>query len=275
MLVEMRMDAWLREAAARLAAAGVESARLEAHVLAAHAAGRDRAWVLAHPEAGIPPGLDALLARRTAREPLAYILGYREFRRLRFTVTPSVLIPRQETETLVELVLERASPGSRVLDLGSGSGCIAISLRLERPDLRVSASDISAEALAVARANGEALGAEIAWIEADGVPGGAFDWIVSNPPYVEPDAKLEPEVATHEPRLAVFGTDGDGLGMYRRIAIEARAAARHAAVEIGAGQAELVTAVFEKQGWRLDETRPDIAGHPRALAFAYPREQTK
>jgi release factor glutamine methyltransferase len=264
---KMRLDAWLAGAARRLAEAGIDSTRLEAQVLASHGMGKDRAWVLAHPEAEAPPDLDALLDRRAAREPLAYIVGYREFRGLRFAVGPQVLIPRQETEVLVELAADLAPRGGRALDIGTGCGCIAISLAVERPDLVVTGSDVSREALAVAMANGEALGAVATWRHADGVREGAFDLIVSNPPYVAPDSALPPEIALHEPALAVYGTDTDGLGFYRRIAREAMGAAEVVAVETGFGQECAVRAIFEEAGWRHVETRADLSGIPRAIAF--------
>ncbi|KAF0099755.1 MAG: protein-(glutamine-N5) methyltransferase release factor-specific [bacterium] len=187
----------MREAAARLQAAlGLErrEARLEAQILIARGLGVERSWLIAHDRDTLSPAqtvaIEALLARRAGGEPVAYILGEREFYGRVFRVTPDVLIPRPETELLVEAALDRLPPErpARVLDLGTGSGCIAISLALERPRAEVSALDASAQALAVARDNARRLGADqITWILSDWYADLSvknFDMIVGNPPYI-------------------------------------------------------------------------------------------
>lgn len=195
----VQLDRFLADATARLTtllAGDAATARLEARVLAMHALGVNRAWLVAHDQDVLPEDslqtLEALLARRLSGVPVAYILGEREFYGRSFQVNPATLIPRPETEHLVEAALARLPRhgAPRVLDMGAGSGCIAITLQLERPDCRVTALDISAAALAVARANGERLGARVEWLESDlfdAVPDRVFEMIVSNPPYIASD----------------------------------------------------------------------------------------
>ncbi|HVL39369.1 MAG TPA: peptide chain release factor N(5)-glutamine methyltransferase, partial [Fimbriimonadaceae bacterium] len=214
------MDEWVRTAERRLASAGVESSRLEAQMLAAHVLGVERSWLLAHPEAEVNDlAGEVLLQRRESHEPLAYILGWREFYGRRFRVTPAALIPRQETEMLVDAVCELAPvPGSRVLDLGTGSGCIAISVKLERPDLILTASDVSPGALEVAEWNATELEASVELVLSDGfqaLQGRVFDVIVSNPPYVALDEALPRDVVEWEPRQALFAGH-TGLEFYKR-----------------------------------------------------------
>lgn len=271
----MTLGEWLAAAEARLLGCGVESARLEAQVLAAHALGKDRAWVLSHRADPVSvEELDRLLDRRSAREPLAYILGVREFYGRPFAVGPAVLIPRQETEHLVEVGLEllggRVLP--RILDVGTGSGCVAVALQLERPDATVTAVDVSCEALRVAASNAEALGASVEFVLSDAfaeLSGRCFDLVVSNPPYVASSDDLPPEVVDHEPHVALYAGD-DALGFYRRLARESPpflASAGALAVEIGIGQAADVERTFEEQGWTTLLRRNDLAGIVRVLAF--------
>lgn len=253
----------------------MESARLEAQVLAAHVLARDRAWVLAHPSFLIGAvDFEPFLARRESREPLAYILGYREFFGRRFAVTPDILIPRQETETLVEAALALMPPESsmRILDLGTGSGCVGITLALERPRAEVWASDLSAAAIEVARANAETLGASLRLVESDlfsGLRGEVFDLIVSNPPYVESGAALAPEIRDWEPASALFA-GADGMEAYRQIAAQAGAhlvSEGHVALEVGDGQSELVRQVFLEEGWNHISTRNDLSGFARVIVL--------
>jgi len=267
----MTVHDWVRAAGARLAIAGVDASRLEAQLFAAHAQGMDRTSVLAHPGALTPALADELLERRLAGEPLAYILGYREFYGRRFSVNPSVLIPRQETETLVEAVLQTAQSGARVLDVGTGSGCIAITLKLERPDLSVTAVDISEAALATARENSTDLGADVAFHYSDlfSDVSGAFDVIVSNPPYVADEALLSREIREHEPPIALFAGP-DGMHLYGRMAETARpplVAGGCLVVEVGDGMGDEVQAIFEVSGWQVVGVHPDLGGMPRALAL--------
>jgi release factor glutamine methyltransferase len=190
---------------------------------------RSTAWVFAHgdhtPNAEQAQRLEHLLQRRIEGEPLAYLLGRREFYGRDFGVTPSVLIPRPETELLVETVLDRGPAGpARIVDVGTGSGCIALTLALERPDWQVLATDLSAAALAVAQGNGQQLGGTVEWIETDllaGVPG-PFHVIVSNPPYVAAgDPHLSRGDLRFEPMTALTD-EGDGLVLIRRLIEQAR-----------------------------------------------------
>lgn len=266
---------WLRRAAELLDQAGIASPKLEAQVLAAHGLGQDRTWVLSHPEHVVTAPLDDLLRRRLDHEPLAYILAWREFYGRRFAVRPGVLIPRQETEVLVEVALDRIPTGAsqRILDIGVGSGAIAITIALERPNTRVVGVDVSPEALAVAASNASALGAAVELVEADLFPPGPtqFDLIVSNPPYVARGDAIGEGVA-FEPELALYG-GGDGLEVFRRLATEAPARLASGGtllVEIGAGQAHAVESIFQDGGWETQDARRDLDGHLRVLVFQKP-----
>lgn len=243
------------------------------------------AWVLrvprerlvAHPELVVTPqahaDFTALVARRQSGEPMAYLLGEREFYGRRFTVTPDVLVPRPDTETLVEVALaclrERTAP--RILDLGTGSGCVAITLQLERPDAAVIATDVSAAALAVARANAQSLQAGVSFLQGDWfnalAPGAAFDLIVSNPPYV---AAADPHLAAlrHEPDLAL--TDGgDGLRCLTILSTGARAhllAGGWLVLEHGYDQAAAVAQRMRDAGFREVTMTRDAGGQTRVTA---------
>lgn len=224
----------------------------------------------------------ALLAERAARTPLQYVLGEQWFYGRRFAVDDRVLVPRQETETLCELALqalralqaEQPDLAPRALDLCTGSGAIAITLALEAPGLCVTASELSPDALAVARDNAEALHAAVRFIQGDlfaPVSGERFHLLVSNPPYV-PRAdcdRLQPEVA-REPLIALLGGE-DGLDFYRRIAAEAPAClAPHARVlcEVGDGQSGFVQALFAR-AFGEATVHPDLYGHPRVVAATF------
>lgn len=262
----MTAKAWIQEAAERLSEAGVSEPLLDARLIAAHALGQGTSWLAAHPEAEVPAGADALLERRLAREPLAYIIGWREFLGHCYAVGPGVLVPRQETEVVVEFAAELiADLGlTQVQDLGCGSGCIGISLKLRDPGLQVTLTDISPDALSFARRNAGALEAQVEAREHDGpLPG--MDAIVSNPPYVEADAELMPEVSKFEPRQALFA-GSDGLDFYRRLAVEADAPLL--VLELGDGQAECVSALFRDAGWPHQAKRQDLGGMTRALAVS-------
>ncbi len=258
---------------------GVESARLEAELLCAHALELDRLKLfldLDRPVSGDEVArARELLVRRAAGEPSAYLTGAREFYGRPFRVEPGVLIPRPETELLVDLVRERADgrPGLCVLDVGTGSGCIAVTLALELPDARVAACDVSARALAVARANAEALGACVEFVEADGpAPPAGFgplDVLVSNPPYVDPaDAgELAAVVREHEPPEALFAPAGDPDHWARRLLDEGPAflaAGGRILIELGLGQGPRALALARERGLEA-RLHADLLGVERVL----------
>jgi release factor glutamine methyltransferase len=268
----------LEEARRALAVAKVDSARLDAEVLLARACGIPRAMLLA----GVPQLAPELIrrfrrmvARRAAHEPLAYIIGRKEFFSLDFEVTPAVLIPRPDTETLVEAALKflATREQARILDIGTGSGAITIALAMNALDARIVATDISEDALEVARHNAIRHRCEdrIEFVRADLFPEGdsRFDLIVSNPPYIA-DSDLEtlqPEIRLHEPRLAL-AAGPDGLAFYRRIAAECRAHLNSdgaVMVEIGAGQAFAVEALFRRAGFSNIDAIRDLARVERVI----------
>jgi release factor glutamine methyltransferase len=262
-----------------LRAGGVDSPELDARILIGHALALDHAGLAAAEKQEMPgtaaSKIDALAARRLAREPVARIVGEKEFWGLSFKVTPAVLVPRPETETVVELalsVVERAAP-LRIADLGTGSGAILLALLSELPHARGVGIDIATDALDLARSNAQYLGladradfvlADFAAVE------GTFDLIVSNPPYVATDdiATLAPEVCNYDPRSALDGGP-DGLAAYRAVAANAARLLRpaaHLVVEIGAGQEQPVSALFAHNGLAISAMRHDLSGIPRALA---------
>jgi release factor glutamine methyltransferase len=251
-----------------LTASGVDTPRLDAEILLAEAMGVDRAIVVADVRRELEPdaarAFQDAVRRRVQREPVAYILGRRGFRHLELEIDSRVLVPRPETEHLVEAAL--ALPhGARVVDVGTGSGAVALALKHERPDLTVIATDISADALAVARENGARLGLEVQWREGDLLAGvTAADAVVSNPPYVELGARVDPEVG-FEPRVAVLaGTNG--LAVYERLAPGAAAVgARFAAFEVGEGQADAVGELLRAAGFGSIEVIDDLAGIQRVV----------
>jgi release factor glutamine methyltransferase len=275
-----------------LEAAGVETPRLDAEILLAEAMGWERARLAAEPEAGVLPAAARLFGemvrRRLRREPVAYILGRKGFRHIELAVDWRVLIPRPETELLVELAVELQP--ERVLDIGTGSGAIALAIADELPDCEVVATDTSAAALEVARANAERLGlaervrfvegmlpdADLGWVGEEGAE--PFDLIVANLPYVAERewAGLEPEVTQWEPREALLAGP-DGLDAIR--ALLAADSVRYLspsaqqeangggvlALEVGEGQAEAVSGFMRGAGFGTIETRPDLAGIPRVV----------
>jgi len=272
------VGATVAAAAARLRAAGVEEPRADAEVLVAHALGTTRAALVATARdpfpSGSTPALEALVARRVRREPLHYLLGEREFWSLAIAVDPRVLIPRPETETVVEVARQVAPRARRVLDVGTGSGAIAAALAQELPGARLWASDVDAGALAVARRNLARHAPGVRLLRADLLApfrGAAFDLVVSNPPYV-PDTvlpTLAPEVRDHEPRVALAG-GADGLDVLDALVAEAAAVLAPGGwlvVELGCGQAERVRARVGEDGpYRRPMTVRDAAGIERVLA---------
>ncbi len=212
----------LEEAIRSLDRIGIDSARLDALVLLEHTSGHNRAWLLAHPEALLTPKsageFASLLERRVAREPVAYLTGQAWFYGYRLAVSPSVLIPRPETERLVEAVLAVSPRKSSVLEVGTGSGAIAIALQARRPDLKLTATDVSGAALRVARDNARSQGCEaIRFKQSDLLAKvtEAFDVVVTNLPYVAEGQEVSPETRW-EPRGALYA-GADGLDMYRQL----------------------------------------------------------
>jgi release factor glutamine methyltransferase len=270
----------IADLADRLAAVGIEEARSEAWLLLSAATGRARAELVAGAVDGLSPAeearLAALVARRLTCEPIAYILGSREFWSLPLQVSPAVLVPRPESETVVEGALaeiaDREAP-LRILDLGSGSGCLILALLSELPRAMGLGVDCSAAALAVARSNAERLGLadRARFREGDWGRGltGPFDLIVSNPPYVaRADAPgLPPEVRGFEPEGALFAGE-DGLAAYHALAPDcARLLAKDGVVclEIGQGQGKPVAEILGRHALRLVASRRDLAGIERCL----------
>jgi release factor glutamine methyltransferase len=245
-----------------LRAAGCETPRLDAELLVAAAAGVARLDLVADPDLGIEPAaartLMGWVRRRARREPVAYILGYKHFRRLEVAVDSRVLVPRPETELLVEVALELAPPGARVHDVGTGSGSIALALKDERPDLTVSASDRSPVAVEVARRNAERLGLAVEVAVGTGLPAGEYDLVVANLPYVRDDEweALAPEIRDYEPREAL-AAGAEGLDEIRALMRDAPPGTL-LALEHAPGQAEAVREMLDGA-----ETRADLAGRER------------
>lgn len=275
----------LRSAIAQLESAGIDEPRISAEVLIFHVLGCDRAYLFAHPERELTQAeqsrYEVLIARRASGEPLQYLTGHQEFWRADFLVTPAVLIPRPETEHLVEAVLDLVrefSLGSKLklIDVGTGSGAIAITLARELPVAEVHAVDLSPEALEVARRNAERLAAHVHFAQSDLLaslpPAGDFDFVVSNPPYVglnEQD-KVQEVVRRYEPSMAVFAGD-DGLDIIRRLIPQARQALRPGGwllIEIGYTQSTAVQSLLG--GWHNVHTRADLAGIPRVIVARKP-----
>jgi release factor glutamine methyltransferase len=261
-----------------LAAAGVDEPRLDAELLLGEAMGRGRSALVADPGAEVPPPagreFGEMVRRRLRREPVAYILGRKGFRNLELAVDGRVLVPRPETELLVELALELRP--ARVLDVGTGSGAIALAVADELPDAEVTATDASPAALEVARANAERLGLSerVRFLEGTLPPDGLFDLVLANLPYVaERDwPSLQPEVTRHEPREALLAGP-DGLDAYRALIPECSLLlSRYAtqrkgalAVEVGEGQAPAVAELFAQAGFAGIGTRGDLAGIERVV----------
>ena len=273
------VEAQLEHTRRQLAAAAVEEPRRTAESLLGFVIGCDRSHLFAHPERELSveeaEQLQRLVARRAAGEPAQYILGVREFFERNFEVNPAVLIPRPETELLIEAVFEKAPGSARVLDVGTGSGSIAVTLACERSDLEMFAIDISSGALRTARRNEQRHGATVRFMQGDllePIAGDSFDAVVSNPPYVAECARptLSREVR-REPGLALFA-GVDGLDIYRRLipsAARVLKAGGLLAMELGYDSLPGVLALLE--GWDDVETRPDLAGVTRIALARRPR----
>lgn len=259
----------IRAAAARLAAAGCDTPRLDAELLLIAALGHDsRARLVIDAAAPVEPEaeaqFEALVSRRAAREPVAYILARKPFRRITLSVDRRVLVPRPETEVLVEagLALPR---GARVADVGTGSGAVALALKDERPDLEVTGLDVDLDALEVARANAAALGLEVGFRQADLLPdaGAGFEAVLANLPYVPDGERLMPEIARYEPPRALYAGP-DGLELIRRL-VSTASQVPFLGLEVGAGQASAVRRLLAAAGFDAIETRRDLAGVERVL----------
>ncbi len=266
---------------------GIPSPRLDAELLLGHALGLDRVKLymnfdrpLTEPEL---TALRPLVRRRAAREPIAYLTGTKGFHAHDFHVAPGTLVPRPDTETLVDLALAWIAESNEndapvyVADVGCGTGCIGLTVAAARPRVRLYALDLSDTALATTRQNAEALGLNnrVGVLRSDllaGIPAGRpLDWVLSNPPYI-PSREIDtlaPEVARHEPRLALDG-GADGLDVYRRLVPQAAARARCGVIlEVGAGQAPAVGAMLAREGLTI-ETRTDLGGIERVVAGRRP-----
>ncbi len=270
----------LVEARRRLRAADVGDEMLDSRLLLQWATGLSHGEIVAEPERAIGEAagraFEAMVQRRLAFEPVSRIVGEREFYGRPFKVTPDVLDPRPDTETLIEAALPLLTEGMQVLDLGSGSGAIVVTLLAECPELTGVAVDVSVAALAVTMENARRLGVadRLMTVAGDWFANvdGRFDVIVSNPPYLARGdiAGLQPDVGNYDPQIALAGGE-DGLDAYRAIASDA---GKHLAltgrvlVEVGAGQAADVTAIFEAQGFTAAGQRLDLGGHVRVLAFS-------
>jgi release factor glutamine methyltransferase len=250
----------LAESERRLAAAGVDTPRVDAEWLVAHLLGTSRSSLATRLDDEVD-GVEPLVVRREAREPLAYVLGEWGFRRLTLKTDARALVPRPETETLVERVLALVDgiERPRILDVGVGSGAIALALKDERPDAEVTGIDVSADALALARENAERLGLAVDLWEGDGAVAAAEGWdaVVANPPYVERREELGPELR-YEPEIALVGR-----GEHERLARAARA--RFVALETGDGQAAEVAETLERLGYVDVAITADLTGRDRVV----------
>ncbi len=279
----MRYKDFYEKGIMKLERAGITEAKLDARLLLEYVCGTDHSTLYAHPDKEVSDEeaskYEELLSRREKREPVAYILGKWDFMGLSFNVSKDVLIPEQDTEVLVEEALRYCEDGMRVLDLCTGSGCIALSILNYTNDTNAVCTDISEDALVVAKNNAKALGFtdRAEFIKTDLFPDegtGKFDVIVSNPPYIETAVidTLAPEVKDYEPMLALDGSS-DGLAFYRRIVSKAGDylfSSGYLIMEIGYDQAEAVKALLTENGKYHDiEVIKDYAGNDRVVRACY------
>jgi release factor glutamine methyltransferase len=271
----------LEGAITAIAAAGCETPRLDAELLLADVLGVPRERLLMDPDMAVSgPAVrtfqNAVRRRAVEREPVAYILGRRGFRRIELAVDARALVPRPETELLVEVALGLPA-GARVLDVGTGSGAVALALKDERPDLRISASDVSTRALELARENAERLGLDVNWLHADLLTDvtESFDAILSNPPYVAESQRstLAPEILRHEPPGALFAGP-DGLDTIRALLdqLAELGDVRFLALEVGAGQAQPVAELTRAAGFDTIRFERDLARIQRVVVAERHRE---
>lgn len=275
----MEYAALYRMGVERLTAAGIEEARLDARLLLEELCGTDRNDLLVHGDRPVTEQQENsyvnYIELRSRHIPLQHITGYQEFMGLRFKVTPDVLIPRQDTETLVEEVLKNLHDGMRILDLCTGSGCILLSLLRYSNDCVGVGADLSKKALAVAEENAGSLGLTAEFVQGDLFEPvtGKFEIIVSNPPYIPSNVipTLMEEVREHDPLMALDGKE-DGLYFYREIigqASEYLYPGGMLFLEIGCEQAEAVTELMKNAGYRDVTVCKDLAGHDRVVSGRY------
>jgi release factor glutamine methyltransferase len=280
----MTLREWLRKSEERLCAGPhPERARRDAETLLLHTLGKGKAWLMARPEERLDDGLKGicieLVERRFLGEPIQYITGETEFYGLPFRITSDVLIPRPETEHLVEKAVNLAAnfPTPRILDVGTGSGAIAVALACKLPHAQLTATDLSELALAIARENAKRNGVTIRFLEGDllaPVADERFEIVVSNPPYVPaPDrASVAVEVREYEPTLALFAGE-DGLDVYRRLipaAFDALVPGGFIALEFGYGQAPAVAELIAASSFFEIEFASDLQGIPRVACARHP-----
>ncbi len=271
----MTVSAALLQAASAMRSQRIDAPELTARVLLGDVLKCDQAWLLAHSDESLVSNrqadFEAMVHARCEGVPLQYIRGVQEFYGREFSVSPDVLIPRPETEHLVEAALERVPRGGLVLDIGTGSGAVAVSVALERADTVISASDISVPALRVARANSERLGASVTFCAADIADGflpGKFDAVLSNPPYVPlKDAGSLQRELRHEPSIALYGGE-DGLEIMRRVTKEIPRVLKPGGwllAEIGYSARAAVQQMLDGPAWEVPEFIPDLAGIDRVV----------
>jgi release factor glutamine methyltransferase len=266
----------LRKAAERLESHRVSSSRLNAEVILAHCLSVDKTYLYTHDDRTLNDAeyqkIEDALYERISGVPVQYIVGRQEFYGRYFAVNPDVLIPRPETEYIVETVLGlQVDENASIIDVGTGSGCIGLTLAMEMPQARITLTDISYKALLTAKANAIQLGATAAIVCMDLLDAarGPFDIVVSNPPYVSPgeSSRLQIEVREHEPHVALFGAE-DGLAAYRTLIPSAERVLKpggYLIMEIGAGLEERVLNLFGAD-WELFPTRKDLQGIPRTVS---------